>query len=94
MMRYASGSKGLPDTEDWDLPRVVMSMKVVYLQRDVLEERQDHIRSDHTLLMERGAELLEMRKQIRIIDGGRVIIWWKEGVGSRCRHLITSDERR
>ena len=52
----------MSDTEYCDSPRVVLNVNVVALQRDVLKERRDHIRSDTTLLMERGEELLEIRK--------------------------------
>ena len=94
MMRYARGSKTLSDTEYWDSPRVVLNMNVVALQRDVLKGRRDHIRSDTTLLMGRGGELLEIRKQIRIIDSKWSSTRWKEDIDSRCRPLITSDEWR
>ena len=57
MMRYARGSKTLSDTEYWDSPRVVLNVNVVALQRDVLKERRDHIRSEPTLLVEKGGRI-------------------------------------
>ena len=60
MMRYVRGSRLSPDTKYWELPRVVMSMNVVALQRDVLKERRDHIRPGPTLLMGSPEELLEI----------------------------------
>ena len=54
MVRYAGGSKTFQDTEYRYSPRVVLNVNVVDSQRDVLKGRRDHIRPDHTLLMERG----------------------------------------
>ena len=69
-------------------------MNVVALQRDVLKERRDHIRSEHTLSMERGEDLLEIRKQMQIVDSKWMSIRWKEEIDLRCRPSIASDERR
>ena len=54
MMRYARGSRMATETEYWNAPRFMPNMNVVSLQRDVIRERRDHIRSDHTLLMGRS----------------------------------------
>ena len=84
----------MSETEFRGRPRVVMNMNVVASQRDVLGERRDHIRSDSSLSLERGEELIEIRKHIQIIDnrwvGNRVEV----SIALRCRPLITSDEWR
>ena len=94
MMRYARGNKTLSDTEYWDWPRVVLNMNVVVLQRDLLKERRDHIRSEPTSLMGGVEELLGIRKQIQIIDSRWVNIRWKGEIDLRCRPLIAIDEWR
>ena len=39
MMRYARGSKTLPETEYWGKQRIVLNINLVALQRDVLKGR-------------------------------------------------------
>ena len=46
MMRYASGSKLVPGTWYWASQKIVLNVNLANLQRDVLEEGRDRIRSD------------------------------------------------
>ena len=82
------------DTECWEAPRAKISLNVVALRREVLKERREQIRWDPTLMLERSGELLEIRKQIQIVDRKRMSSRWEEEVDLTSRPLITSDEWR
>ena len=67
-------------------------MYFVALQRDVLEERRDHIRSGPELLLGKGEEMIELRKKIQIFDNRWVRNRVKDSIDLRRIPLITSDE--
>ena len=93
MMRYARGSR-LVQGAYWATQKVALDMNLVALQRDVLKERRDRLKSDPTLTHDRKEELMEIRKQIQIIDCKWSRSRQRDDLDVRKRPLITSDEWR
>ena len=91
MMRYARGYKRV-ETEFWESPRIKLFLNVVALQRDVLKERREVIRWDPQLMRDCKGELLEIRKQIQIIDVKWMGTRYREEVDVNSRPLISIDE--
>ena len=67
-MRYARGSKLMPDTGHWNSQKIVLNVNLVALQRDVLKGRRDGIKEDPTLMRDRSEELSEIRTLIQIVE--------------------------
>merc|ERR1712112_568159 len=68
MMRYVMGGVSVPNTGYWNSEKVVLKINVVAMQRDVLKERRSRIIYDPIMLEERREELMEIRKQLQMLD--------------------------
>ena len=93
-MRYARGSKLVPETGYWTSQKIVVGVNLVALQRDVLKERRERIKANPTLVNERSEELSEIRAQIQILDSKWSRCRQREDIDARQRPLISSDEWR
>ena len=92
MMRYVMGNVSVPNTGFWNTEKVVLKLNIAALQRDVLKDRRDRIIFDPSMLGGKREELVEIRKQLQMVDSQRSWCRVREQINVNQRPLITGDE--